>query len=90
VINNTLPRSDNNSIHDREVALGALEAKNEMEKEQPQVTLKHDPTAGINLDQVTLFSCPGVNFYDSILAKINRKEVKIKFLNRGLLGLLYQ
>ena len=45
-------RSDNNSIHDREVALGALEAKNEMEKEQPEITLKHDPTAGMNLEKV--------------------------------------
>jgi hypothetical protein len=44
--------SDNNSVHDRDVALGALEAKNEMDKEQPEVTLKHDPTAGLNLDQV--------------------------------------
>ena len=45
-------RSDNNTIHDREVALGALEAKNEMEKEQPEVKMRHDPTAGIDLERV--------------------------------------
>jgi len=45
-------RSDNNTIHDREVALGALEAKNEMDKEQPEVKMKHDPTAGLDLDKV--------------------------------------
>ena len=47
--------SDSNSIHDRDVALGALEAKNEMDKEQPQVALKHDPTQGIDLDKVFYF-----------------------------------
>ena len=43
--------SDNNSIHERDVARGALEAKSEMDKENPEVKLKHDPAAGINLEQ---------------------------------------
>ena len=43
--------SDNNSIHERDVARGALEAKSEMDKENPEVKLKHDPTNGINLEQ---------------------------------------
>ena len=44
--------SDNNWIHDRDVAIGALEAINQMDKEQPQVVLKFDPTQGINLEKV--------------------------------------
>ena len=43
--------SDNNSIHERDVARGALEAKSEMDKENPEVKLKHAPAAGINLEQ---------------------------------------
>ena len=43
--------SDNNSIHERDVARGALEAKSEMDKENPEVKLKHDPAKGINLEQ---------------------------------------
>ena len=42
--------SDNNSIHERDVARGALEAKSEMDKENPEVQLKHDPAANINLE----------------------------------------
>ena len=33
------------------MALSALEAKNEVEKDQPKIALKHDPTAGLNLEQ---------------------------------------
>jgi hypothetical protein len=45
-------RSDNNSIHNRDVALGGLAAKTEMDQQQPGVALKHDPTAGLNIEQV--------------------------------------
>lgn len=41
--------SDDKSVHEREVARGALEAKNEMDKENPEVKLKHDPAQGIDL-----------------------------------------
>ena len=42
--------SDNNTIHERDVARGALEAKSEMDKENPDVKLKHDPLASIDLN----------------------------------------
>ncbi len=42
--------SDNNTVHERDVARGALEAKSEMDKENPDVKLKHDPAANINLE----------------------------------------
>ena len=42
-------RSDD--VHDRDVALSALEAKKEMEQDQPEINLKHDPTAGLNIEK---------------------------------------
>ncbi len=43
--------SDNASIHESDVARGALEAKNEMDKQNPNVQLKHDPAKDINIDR---------------------------------------
>ena len=43
--------SDNAKIHETDIARGALEAKTEMDKENPEVKLKHDPAEGINLEQ---------------------------------------
>ena len=42
--------SNNEDVHERDVARGANEAKIEMAVENPEVELKHDPTEGINLD----------------------------------------
>ena len=42
--------SNNEDVHERDVARGANEAKTEMAVENPEVELKHDPTEGINLD----------------------------------------
>ncbi len=44
--------SDNNQIHERDVARGALKAKTEMDEAAPEVLLKHDPTAGVNVEKV--------------------------------------
>ena len=41
--------TNNNEIHESDVARGAQEAKAEMDTENPTVTLKHDPTDGIKL-----------------------------------------
>ena len=41
--------SDNSQIHESDVARGAIEAKNEMDRENPDVQLKHDPAKDINL-----------------------------------------
>lgn len=41
--------TDNNLVHDRDVALGALEAQNALNKNQPGVILKNDPTKGLNM-----------------------------------------
>ena len=47
-----LHRSDNNHIHRRDVALGGLAAKTEMDEKQPGVALTHDPTAGLDIEQI--------------------------------------
>ena len=39
--------SDNKLLMEQDVARGALDAKTEMDHEQPGVTLKHDPTKGV-------------------------------------------
>ena len=74
--------SDNNSIHERDVARGALEAKSEMDKENPEVKLKHDPAAGINLEQAAA----------GMQAGPNPKKRKINLPNAqlppGLVGVL--
>ena len=36
-------------VHDRDVAQGALEARNAFNKDQPGLILKNDPTLGINM-----------------------------------------
>ena len=41
--------SDNSQIHESDVARGAIEAKNEMDRQNPEVKLKHDPAKDINL-----------------------------------------
>jgi hypothetical protein len=41
--------SDNNTIHESDVARGALEARSEMDKQNPDVKLKHDPAKDINM-----------------------------------------
>ena len=41
--------TDNNMVHDRDVAQGALEARNAFNKDQPGLILKNDPTLGINM-----------------------------------------
>ena len=42
--------SRDEEIHERDVARGAKEAKEEMEKNAPNMQLKHDPTKGINMN----------------------------------------
>ena len=50
--NQTCPLwSDNNAVHERDIARGALEAKNEMDKENPEVKLKHDPAKDLDLNR---------------------------------------
>jgi len=39
--------SDNAVLHEHAVAKSAVEAKEEMDQQQPEVKLKHDPTAGV-------------------------------------------
>lgn len=39
--------SDNNKLHERDVAKGALEAKKNMDEKEPSIKLKHDPTKNI-------------------------------------------
>ncbi len=41
--------SDNNTVHAQDVARGALEAKERVQRERPGVELKHDPTMGLDL-----------------------------------------
>ena len=41
--------TDNNLVHDRDVALGALEAKNAINQGHPELILKNDPTQGLNM-----------------------------------------
>ena len=41
--------SDNSQIHESDVARGAIEAKNEMDRQNPDVKLKHDPAKDVNL-----------------------------------------
>jgi TRIAD3 protein (E3 ubiquitin-protein ligase RNF216) len=41
--------SDNNTIHESDVARGALEARSEMDKQNPDVKLKHDPAKEISI-----------------------------------------
>ena len=43
--------SNNNEVHQREVARTALEAKNKMDQESPQIKLRHDPTADIQIPE---------------------------------------
>ena len=73
--------SDNNSIHERDVARGALEAKSEMDKENPEVKLKHDPAAGINLEQ----AAAGMEEPNPKKRKINLPNAQ---LPPGLVGVL--
>ena len=73
--------SDNNSIHERDVARGALEAKSEMDKENPEVKLKHDPAAGINLEQ----AAAGMQEPNPKKRKINLPNAQ---LPPGLVGVL--
>jgi hypothetical protein len=47
--------SDNNTIHNQDVVRGALEAKEKVQREQPGVELKFDPTQGLNLQQASFF-----------------------------------
>ena len=44
--------SDNKTLHEADVARGALKAKNEMDEKVPEVKLKHDPTAGVDVRRV--------------------------------------
>merc|ERR1719150_3569213 len=41
------PPSDSNQLHDREVAHAAKKAKNEVNAQNPDVQLKHDPTINV-------------------------------------------
>ena len=41
--------SNNDDVHAREVAEAAFKAKQEKESENPDVKLKHDPTAGLQV-----------------------------------------
>jgi len=39
-------------LHDREVALGARQAREELERNDPGVRIRNDPAAGLNIDVV--------------------------------------
>jgi hypothetical protein len=45
-------RTDNAILHDREVALGARQAREELERNDPGVRIRNDPAAGLNIDVV--------------------------------------
>jgi hypothetical protein len=45
-------RTDNAVLHDREVALGARQAREELERNDPGVRIRNDPAAGLNIDVV--------------------------------------
>jgi hypothetical protein len=49
---NLIDRSNNDAVHNRDVVLGGLAAKAEMDEQHPDVVLRNDPTAGLDLDQV--------------------------------------
>ncbi len=49
---NLIDRSNNDAVHNRDVVLGGLAAKAEMDAQHPEVVLKNDPTAGLDLNQV--------------------------------------
>ncbi len=46
--------SNSDQIHETEVARGALEAKTEMDQQEPDVHLKHDPTLGVNMEKAAM------------------------------------
>ncbi len=45
-------RTDNAILHDREVALGARQAREELERNDPGVRIRNDPAAGLNVNVV--------------------------------------